>query len=155
MVDHNLNDQKCEKDNELETVIKTVGVVVLSQDKNKVLLVKHTQLAEHETDTFGLPAGRLEINEDNESAAIRELEEETGLKVKSEDLIKLPTIHRAQIQRKTGIKNFELVSFICKSYNGEIRASSENIPIWVEIKELDEIRLLPNVKSIVEEAVSN
>ncbi len=38
---------------------------------------------------FAVCAGHIDINEEPEMAAIRELEEETGITVKKEDLIKI------------------------------------------------------------------
>ena len=64
--------------------IPTIGVLVISG--NKVLLVKHTAKARHLTDSYGLPAGRLESDESIEEGALRELFEETSLRVNLNEL---------------------------------------------------------------------
>jgi len=62
----------------MENVIKTAGVLVFLG--NNVLLVRHGEKAGHMNDTYGVPAGRLNLSESSIEAAVRELLEETGLR---------------------------------------------------------------------------
>lgn len=57
-----------------------VAIVALTDD-NEIVLVKQFRKAT-ETVLFEIPAGKLEINEQPEECAIRELKEETGLEAK-------------------------------------------------------------------------
>lgn len=60
----------------------TIGISVLILDEgNNILLIKRA-----DNDLWGLPAGSIELNESPETAAIREVKEETGLDIKSDDL---------------------------------------------------------------------
>jgi len=130
-------------------VIQSVGVL-LSQD-GKVLLVRHGEDAGHVTGTYGLPAGRLEKEENERAAAMRELKEETGLEVLPEDLIEYPSdVWKAEIKRKDGsVNTYQIKVFVCKRFTGTLKGSSETTPEWVEITKLDKYNLLPNVKEII------
>ena len=84
---------KIVKPNDAFPVIPTVGVVVLQN--NEVLLVRHGGKAGHIKDTLGIPAGRIEVgeNETPREAAKRELEEETGYHVTIESLQEFENNH--------------------------------------------------------------
>lgn len=129
--------------------IFTVGVLVV-QD-GKVLLVSHNEGAGNLTGTYGLPSGHLEKDEEEKTAAARELREETGIIVSEEDLIEYPNdIWTADIKRKDGkTYTFQIKIFVAKTFTGLLKSSEETTPEWIEIGKLDEYNLLPNVKEIV------
>ena len=61
-----------------------VGIgVLIFDDQNRVLLGK--RIASHGISSWAPPGGHLEFGETFEECAIREVEEETGLKVKKAD----------------------------------------------------------------------
>lgn len=66
------------------------AAILVVNDKNEVLLIKQFRYAYDEI-IYEIPAGKLESNEDPYSAAMRELEEETGYKAK--ELISLGVIY--------------------------------------------------------------
>ncbi len=136
----------------MEHIIKTAGVL-LFQD-NKVLMVRHGAMAGHLNDTYGIPAGRIEPGESSIDAAVRELFEETNLKTEARFLVKVPEEYTAAIERKDGsIKNYSVDSFLCMSWDGELKANEQTIPLWVDIDEVDILTLLPNVKKIIFDAL--
>lgn len=96
-----------------------------------------------------MPAGRLQQDESEIEAAIRELKEETGLATAKESLHELPKLYFAKIKRKDGLKSFSVRVFICSSYSGELKVTDETTPEWVKIKELDKYNILANLKEIV------
>ena len=63
---------------------KTVSAGVIITDGKSILLAHPTQ-SKH----WDIPKGKVELNESNILAAIRELKEETGIEVSQEDLIEL------------------------------------------------------------------
>ena len=65
-----------------EVVIHPGGVVIVALKDKKVILVKQYRYP-LKSENIELPAGRLEIGEDPQEAAKRELEEETGYRAKS------------------------------------------------------------------------
>jgi len=136
----------------MKNYVPTIGVLIISD--NKVLLVKHTENAHHLTDTYGLPAGRLERDESLEEGALRELFEETGLKVLKEDLVHLPHVFYADIPRKGGeIAHFKWDVFVAKKFTGEIRESDETIPEWVELGKVSKLNLIANTENAIKEGL--
>ena len=96
--------------------IPTVAVLIIKDDE--VLLVKHTEKARHLTGTYGLPSGRIDENETERKAAVRELLEETGLLAKEDNLIEFPkNFYVADLERKGGKKlKFGWRVFLCRDY---------------------------------------
>lgn len=131
-------------------LIESVGIVVFNKDK--VLLVSHGKASKHFEGVLGLPSGKIDPGEKAIETAKRELEEETGLKCNLKDLISLPKSYQAQIEQKDGIKIFNWYVFLCKKYSGELATSDETEPFWVTIKDLDNLKLLPNVKDAIKAA---
>lgn len=132
-------------------IVNSVGIVVIHD--GKVLLVKHGEVAKHLTGTYGTPAGRIDSNETSVEAAVRELEEETGLVSTTGDLVELPKKYIADIERKSGkVERFNHTVFVCKKFSGNIRATDEVEPEWIEIDKLKDYNLLPNIEDMVLEA---
>lgn len=131
-------------------ILETVGIVAFNH--NKILLVRNGVASNYKENICGLPAGKIDPGESVIEAAKRELEEETGLKCSLKDLISLPKSYQAQIEQKDGIKIFNWYVFLCKKYSGELATSDETEPFWVTIKDLDNLKLLPNVKDAAIEA---
>ena len=132
--------------------IPAIGVLIIENEK--VLMVKHTENAEHLTDTYALPAGRLEPGESLKSGALRELFEETGIIAKEEDLIKFPKPFYADILRKSGeTLSFKWDVFVAKKFTGEIRESDETIPEWVDLDKVKNLNLLINTQNAINEGL--
>ncbi|MFA5895133.1 MAG: NUDIX hydrolase [Candidatus Shapirobacteria bacterium] len=129
--------------------IKSVTVVIL--DGDKVLLVKNGESSDHPTGVYGLPAGKVDEGETWEGAAIRECEEESGLKPTK--LMKMPTFYEAELPRKDGsTKKFCCWSYLCTKYEGKLRSTTETTPEWINISELKKLPLVVNVFQMVTEA---
>lgn len=93
-----------------------VQIVILQDDK--YVLIKHWMKPENRT-FWGVPGGGREIGETDEDAAIREAEEETGLKVKLlpyKNETK-PTVRKDLYKR--------VVTFIAEPIGGEFRLGME------------------------------
>jgi 8-oxo-dGTP diphosphatase len=132
-------------------MIPTVGVLIFHNQN--VLLVRHGQGAGHLNNTYGLPAGRIDEGESSVEAALRELQEETGLVASAEDVVLMPQEWNAVIERKDGPRHFSLRVYFCRKFSGEIVASSEGVPEWIDIQKINEYALLPNVKEIIHEGL--
>ena len=102
-----------------QTVIYTAGVLVFQDDK--VLLIRHTEKAGSLAGTYGLPAGRIAKEESDKHAAMRELEQETGLKTTERNLIEYPgNMYSNEITRKGAhITSISVKLFLCKNFFGE------------------------------------
>jgi ADP-ribose pyrophosphatase YjhB (NUDIX family) len=131
----------------------TVGILVFKEDS--VLLVRHEKKSGYSDHVFGLPSGRLEAYETEIDAAIRELEEETGLVTQQKDLVEFPNnFYISKLPNRKDLAEREIVYswrvFLCQKYSGTLRSSQETTPQWVLIKELSNNYLLPNVENAVE-----
>ena len=141
----------------MKDLIPTVGVIAISDDK--VLLVRHEEGAGHLTGVYGLPAGRVNDDESEQQAAAREFHEETGLNAKDIDFKEFKNnYYVADIPRKDGtIKRFGWRVFRVQNFYGELKASDETTPEWIEIKKLgkmeEEKKLLPNTFLVVNEVL--
>lgn len=133
--------------------VHTVGVVAIENEF--ALLVKHGEKADHLTGVWGLPGGRLDGDESLLDAAEREFEEETGLIPERTSIVKLPTVFKGDIKRKSGeiLKTFWNV-FLVKEFNGELISTDETVPQWIEIEKISELQnLLPNTENAIKEAL--
>lgn len=133
-------------------MIPTVGILIIQDEK--VLLIRHGEGAGHLNNTYGIPAGTIDEGELEIDAAIRELREEAGLVVDPSDLTLMPKHWSAVIQRKDGPKEFSLRVFLCSRFRGEVTASSEGIPEWIPLVDIENLALLPNVREIILEGAS-
>lgn len=128
--------------------VSTVGVIILRDDK--VLLVREGEKSAHRTGVYNTPAGRIDANETPMQAAVRELEEESGLQSTEHDLHELPKTYVADIVRKSGeTVRFHHTVFVCTKFKGDLKATDETVPEWVKIDELDNYTLLPNIRDMV------
>lgn len=133
--------------------IPTVGVVIIDDDK--VLLVEHGEKAGHLTGSYGTPGGRIDEGESAIQAAVREVNEETGLTVEVEDLVEIPYIYEAELPRKDGsILSVSHTVFVASKFKGELRGTDETVPVWMEIDKLNTSELLANTEDMVKRALN-
>jgi len=121
-------------------MVPTIAVGVVLYEGDSVLLVRHTEEARLPTGSYGFPAGRFDSKRDDslEDAAVRELEEESGLVTEVEYLCKLPE-KRSRLKMKDGSEEFVFYPFLCVHSWGELRSSNENVPEFVALNDLDKI----------------
>ena len=111
---------------------------------NKVLLT-------HQAESYNLPGGGMEFGESPEECAVREVFEETGLKVESPKLIACKSnIFKAM--RADDVEEFLqsiLLFYACDFAGGELSLSGIDehektwtfqLPEWIPIEKLDEIK---------------
>ena len=117
-----------------------VGVIAIKEDS--VLLVKHTQNARLPTGAYGFPAGRFDekIDISLEAAAVREFEEETGLQTQV-DFLEPLEIKRSTLTMKNGTEDFEFHPYFCHQYLGNLKPSEQNIPEFIKLNDLDNIKI--------------
>lgn len=107
-----------------------VGVGVFIKENDKVLLVKRSR--EPGKGKWAIPGGRLRFGEKIRDAAIREIEEETGLKVEITKLIDVVDVFIKDSHGRLK-EHFVIIDFEGKVVGGELRASSDALEArWVD-----------------------
>ncbi len=110
-----------------EVPLLGVGGVVVHE--GRVLLVQRGR--EPLKGQWSLPGGLLEVGESLESGVIREVEEETGLRVQPVQLIELlDRIHREGDRVRY---HYVIADYLCRVTGGDLHAASDAAAVrWVE-----------------------
>ena len=95
---------------------------------NKVVVTKYKE-GKKKAGYYDIPGGKIEGGETPEQTAIREMKEETGLKIKN-----LKYKGKMIIEYPNRIFDFEV--FICNECEGKPQDFEENTSEWIEINEL-------------------
>lgn len=95
---------------------------------NKVVVTKYKE-GNKKAGYYEIPGGKIEEGETSEQTAIREMKEETGLKIKN-----LKYKGKMIIECPNRIFDFEV--FICNECEGKPQDFEENTSEWIEINEL-------------------
>jgi ADP-ribose pyrophosphatase YjhB (NUDIX family) len=123
-----------------------VGAVVV--DRGRVLLVKRGKaplLGE-----WSIPGGMLELGETVRAATEREAREETGLVVRTTQL--LGVFDRIIGDEGGGtIYHYVLVDFLCEKLSGELRAAGDAAEVgWFTPAEVESLSLPADTKHVIE-----
>lgn len=128
--------------------IKTVGVLLFNPDRSKVLLVKHTSEAQNKAGVYGFPAGKVDIGKSPKEAALEELVQETGLVSKEENLSPFEENYFSGYlpRHKQGVsRHMNMTVYVCDKFEGQLKKSEKTIPEWVDVNDLKNRELMPNV----------
>jgi nucleoside triphosphatase len=126
-----------------------VGAVILNA-KNKVLIVRSTKW----NSKYIIPGGHIELGEKMKDALIREVKEETGLKIYDIELLSLKeSIYSKSFGEQ---KHFIFIDYLCKTDSNEVKLNDEaDAYEWISLAELDEYNLENFVKNLLEEFRDN
>jgi len=105
--------------------IQKAGIMLIVNKRNEVLGVSRKT----DSSKFCLPGGKQEPNETIERTAIRETEEETGLRVTK----------CSQIYNNVNYDNntyFDTTCFLAEEWNGNIFSTEDIIIKWLTVEEL-------------------
>ena len=97
--------------------------------KNNKVVVTQYKNGNKKEGYYDIPGGKIEDKETAEQAAIREMKEETGIKIKN-----LENKGNMIIEYPNRIFDFDV--FICNEYEGEPQEFKENKSEWIDIEKL-------------------
>jgi len=119
------------------TPIAGVGAVIFSG--NRILLVRRGN--EPSKDLWGLPGGMVELGERVEDAIVREVEEETGIRVKPLRLLTVLDSIRRDDEGRIRF-HYILFEFLCEEIDGELEASTDASDArWLPVDELESMEM--------------
>jgi 8-oxo-dGTP diphosphatase len=117
-----------------------IAVRGIVEHEGKFLLLKRAKLARGENGFWELPGGGQDFGESPHEALIRELDEETGLKVTIENPVCVWHHLRENNVQIIGM------TFICKAITTEVVLSDEHSDFaWVTKANLNEYKVFPEL----------
>ena len=127
----------------------SVGVGGVLIHEGRVLLIKRRK--EPLRGRWVVPGGTVELGESLEQALVREMEEETALRVRPGDVL---TVFD-RIERTDGRVRYHyvIVDYLCEYLGGEARAASDALEVaWAAPEDLPVFDLPAKAREVVEEA---
>ena len=113
----------------------TVGAVILNSE-GKVLICKSNKWNQK----YVIPGGHIEAGEKMEAALVREVKEETGLKIYDIQLLGITeSVYSKSFQEQ---KHFIFVDFICRSNSDQVTLNEEAQSYqWIKLSEIESYEL--------------
>ncbi|WP_165985019.1 NUDIX domain-containing protein [Streptomyces sp. YIM 98790] len=124
------------------SVVPSVTAVV-QDDEGRLLLIHKT-----DNDRWALPGGGHDIGESIAQTVIREVEEETGIRVTVEGVIGLYTDPQHVMAYDDGeVRQQFSICFRARPVGGSVRTSSESKEVrWVEPADLGKLDIHPSMR---------
>ena len=110
-----------------------VGVGAVVVDAGRVLLIQRGR--EPSKGKWSLPGGMLEVGESLHDGVVREVEEETGLKVEPLELVELldRIVHDETSAGKRVRFHYVIADYLCRVSGGALKAASDAAAVrWAE-----------------------
>jgi 8-oxo-dGTP diphosphatase len=99
-----------------------------------------------------VPGGTVELGETLEEAVVREMEEETGLRVEPVEV--LTVFDRIEREGERVTYHYVIVDYRCRWRSGEPRAASDALDVaWASAEELPGYDLPPKALEVVRDAL--
>ncbi|MGI5356176.1 NUDIX hydrolase [Streptomyces sp. CA-252508] len=124
------------------SVVPSVTVVV-RDDRGHLLLIHKT-----DNDLWALPGGGHDIGEQIGDTAVREVEEETGMRVEVDNIVGLYTDPGHVLAYDDGeVRQQFSICFRAHLVGGALRTSSESKEVrWVDPADLDDLDIHPSMR---------
>ncbi|WP_326712176.1 NUDIX domain-containing protein [Streptomyces sp. NBC_01474] len=124
------------------SVVPSVTAVVVN-DSGDLLMIHRT-----DNDLWAIPGGGHDVGESVAETVVREVEEETGIKVVVQDIVGLYTNPRHVMAYDDGeVRQQFSICFHARPVGGELRTSSESKEVrWVPPADVDTLNIHPSIR---------
>ena len=112
------------------------GAAAILYHDDEFVLVKHNEKSKHPTGVYSLPGGEHEdLDKDNLDTIVREVDEETGLKLKRSDF-EYEDHFDFELGGKTGNRKVSVDLYSSRTKNRtNLKAYNETDPEWVKMND--------------------
>ncbi len=109
--------------------ITTVGALIINPKKEVLLIKTHKW-----TNKYGIPGGKIDMGETCEEALIREIKEETNLKISNIKFITIiDSVYSEEFYKK---KHMILLNYTCETSGTDVKLNEEaQSYVWATIEE--------------------
>ena len=123
----------------------------VTDDRDRLLMIRRT-----DNGLYALPGGRHELGETMTETALRETDEETGIRVEVTGLVGIYSNPDHLLAYSDGEVRQEFsICFRARPVGGEPRTSDESSEVlWVERADLDAIKVHPSIRLRIEHGYS-
>jgi 8-oxo-dGTP diphosphatase len=119
------------------------SLVIIFNDKGEVLLLKRSQKVDSYRGLWGFPGGKREEGETSVDAAIREVYEETSLKIWQKYLVYVFTMKREPYK--------DIIFYLTSQWSGEPKVDWESDEFrWFKPSEIADLKMVPTPKIVFE-----
>jgi 8-oxo-dGTP diphosphatase len=127
----------------------SVGVGGVLLHRGRVLLIRRGK--QPLRGRWVVPGGTVELGESLEEALVREMEEETGIRVRPVSL--LTVFDRIEKDASEVRYHYVIVDYLCEYLGGEARAGSDALDVaWATESELGDFDMPPKALEVVRDA---
>ena len=127
---------------EVKENYKKTSVVLIFNKDDEILIIKRSKTAPWMPNKWSLVGGGVEKNENYLDAAIREVKEETSLKVSS--LKKIDEVFSEK-------ENCNIIFYQTNTFKGDVKLNFENSKFkWVNKNDYNTYEYVPDVKNLIE-----
>ena len=135
----------------MKRVVEKIAVAGVVKKNGKILIVQRGDSDEYLSGLWEVPGGKREPSEKTIDGCKREVEEETGIKVKVGDPI---GIFEYKVEKSEQIREVTQINFLVKPIGKvEVKLSSEHKNFaWIKENEIDNYNITKETKEIIRKA---
>jgi 8-oxo-dGTP diphosphatase len=130
-----------------KAIVQKVVLGAIVEKEGKILILQRNADEDVFPNMWELPSGKKEPLETYDTALVREVEEETGLKV---TIICPVSVFNYQIEKPTEIRDSTQINFLVQPLNEEVTLSPEHQKYdWVEADDIEKFNLSHSTKETI------
>jgi len=135
----------------MKPIVQKIIVAAVIEHQGKILIIQRSAAEDVFPNLWEIPSGKRELFEKSQDALVREVKEETNIKVKP---IMPVDVFEFKVEKENEIRDATQISFLCKPIGKpKIKLSNEHQNFaWVTKKELANYNLSKETKEVISRA---